>query len=82
MNPTERLRQFVAGRGIDVDYVSVAAETDGDGDTVRYVLEIDREAPREDIVAFYRMRAVNLVNTDGERTYVFAEFVDELAEGE
>jgi hypothetical protein len=26
------------------------------------------------------MQAVNLVNTDGDRTWVFAEFVDELLE--
>lgn len=80
MTPTETLRQFVTDRGVDVEHVSVVEERNEDGDPVRYLLELDRAAPRGDVVAFYRMQAVNLVNTDGERTYVFAEFVDELVE--
>jgi hypothetical protein len=82
MTPDETLRQFVTERGIDTEHVSITEETDNDGEPVRYRLDIAREAPREDIRAFYRMRAVNLVYTDGDRTWVFAEFVDELLEEE
>lgn len=82
MTPTDRLRQFMRNRGIDVDHVSITSVPDEADNTVRYRLELNRDAPREDIVAFYRMQAVNLVNTDGEQTFVFAEFVDELTESE
>lgn len=87
MIPNETLRQFLAEHGIDTDYVTVVEETEGedgnvDGDPVRYRFDLDRQAPREDIVAFYRMQAVNLVNTNGERTWVFADHVDELLESE
>ena len=78
MTPNETLRQFVTERGIDTEHVSIDEETNDDGEPVRYLLDIARDAPHEDIRAFYRMQAVNLVNTDGDRTWVFAEFVDEL----
>lgn len=80
MTPNETLQQFVTERGIDPEHVSVVEETNDNGEPVRYRLDVARDAPREDIVAFYRMQAVNLVNTDGDCTWVFAEFVDELLE--
>ncbi|WP_435320907.1 hypothetical protein [Haloarchaeobius sp. TZWSO28] len=80
MTPTETLGQFVTDHGIDLEHVSIVEETNEVGDPVRYLLELDRAAPRDAIVAFYRMQAVNLVNSDGERTYVYAEYVDDLRE--
>ena len=83
MTPNETLRQFVTERGIDPEHVSVVEAANNDGEPVRYRLDVARDAPREDIVAFYRMQAVNLINTDGDHTWVFEEFVDELLdEGE
>lgn len=77
MTPIETIEAFVADWSIDTENVTIAAETT-DGTTVRYLLSVDSEAPREEIEAFYRMQGAEPIYTDGERTWVYADHVDDL----
>lgn len=82
MTATETIEQFVASRRIAPKNVTIVEETDDGGDVVRYCLDLDSEAPREAVEAFYRMQSAEPIYTDGDCTWVYPDHVDDLPEAD
>jgi hypothetical protein len=81
MTATETIEQFVASWRIAPENVTIVEETDA-GNVVRYRLDLDSEAPREEVAAFYRMQSAEPLYTDGDRTWVYPDHVDDLPEAD
>ena len=74
------IERFLEHRGVAPENVDVTVETDDDGEPVRYLLDLHRDAPREEVVAFYRARRVNVVYSDGTNVWVYADHVAALGD--
>jgi len=77
-DPIETIERFLEHRGVAPANVDVTPETDSEGETTRYLLDLHRDAPRDEIVAFHRARRVNVVYSDGTRVWVYADHVGAL----